>query len=805
MKNFLITFRTMVLGCLFLIAGCTGGGDSPAGKVDNTPPQLNFSLIPISGTVSGEVSLSWTIEDDNPLAVEILLSKDSGSTFTVLATIFHTTDKNGSYIWNTDLPATPDGDGYQLKLVAKDIPNNQTEIVSPIFSISNFVGGSPITPSIEVTAPTGISTLHGTANITWTSNIVNQGTVDILLSSDNGKSFPTTIASGIGNTGLYTWDSSAYTGKLFQFRLTLTKNGVSSPRSDSNPDIQIDNASPVAVDPVLHFSNPTSDGITISWAAAEDSISAQNNLQYRLYYSDANNISTPALINIYGTDVIGNVLTETSYTVTGITNAVSKYWNVVAVDEVDLRASYTATQPTGIPVLSFGNNGTVIFDHPETGRYDYGEALVIDNNGKLVVVGQSSLSLDTDLMIWRYDKLGNLDLTFGDANSSGSGKIGSLTVKNPINGGGDYVGKAVVIDASGKIVVAGYGKITATSGYDIVVWRFLSDGSPDPIFNTTGMVHYDHPGSDKGWSVAIDSQGRIIVSGELYVSSGDVDMVLLRYDTFGVLDTTFGSNGNGIVTHDSAAGGNSWDSGESVAIDSKNNIVVAGYSTTPSGAPSYSNSDLAVWRFTSNGVPDPSFGNNANDVGVVTHQNAAGMDSNDTGLRMVIDNNDNIVVVGDSVSTFIAPDSNIPGDSYTFDYDMVIWRFTSSGQLDNAFNGRGFVVAGLNEPLVKGFDTYDRGWSVGIDNNNKIVVAGQTDTVSGGRATAIWRYLDNGDADSGFGDNGFLFLEDPTNSGTNHANSGIALSIDKTDNSYFIAGSIYTGVFNYDMMLLHYQ
>jgi uncharacterized delta-60 repeat protein len=82
--------------------------------------------------------------------------------------------------------------------------------------------------------------------------------------------------------------------------------------------------------------------------------------------------------------------------------------------------------------------------------------------------------------------------------------------------------------------------------------------------------------SDSGNSIYVDNTGRIYVTGFSTNSYGDSDMVIWRYNRDGSLDSSFGNNG--IVVHHSAAGGNGSDAGYSMYVDSTGKIYVTGYS-----------------------------------------------------------------------------------------------------------------------------------------------------------------------------------------------------------------------------------
>jgi len=128
---------------------------------------------------------------------------------------------------------------------------------------------------------------------------------------------------------------------------------------------------------------------------------------------------------------------------------------------------------------------------------------------------------------------------------------------------------------------------------DMVVWRLTSSGSLDTSFNGSGIVINNgaagSDGNDDGTGLAIDSRGRIIVSGSSTNSAGNRDMVVWRLNPDGTMDISFAADG--IAVHSNAAGGNADDSGNAVSIDSRDRILVSGSSMN-----SAVNSDMVLWR-----------------------------------------------------------------------------------------------------------------------------------------------------------------------------------------------------------------
>jgi uncharacterized delta-60 repeat protein len=98
-------------------------------------------------------------------------------------------------------------------------------------------------------------------------------------------------------------------------------------------------------------------------------------------------------------------------------------------------------------------------------------------------------------------------------------------------GSADYAA-AVVVQPDGRIVVAG------GSGSDLAVARYDGGGRLDPGFAGDGIAVTDVGAHDAAGAVALQPDGKIVAVG----SSGG-RLVLVRYTSEGVLDTSFGSDG----------------------------------------------------------------------------------------------------------------------------------------------------------------------------------------------------------------------------------------------------------------------
>ncbi len=184
---------------------------------------------------------------------------------------------------------------------------------------------------------------------------------------------------------------------------------------------------------------------------------------------------------------------------------------------------------------------------------------------------------------------GRLDRSF-----SANGKV-FVNIGSP----GDYA-NAVALQRDGDIVVAGTAN-TGVSNENFGLVRFRPDGTKDTAFGRNGKVQTDlGGGQDEAFDVALQADGRIIVVGW----NAD-DMVVVRYQSDGRLDRTFGSRG--VVTIDIGR----YDTANAVVVDAEGRIVVAGETSDGSvGRP-------VLARLLPDGSPDPTFGSGGLMIGGV--------------------------------------------------------------------------------------------------------------------------------------------------------------------------------------------
>jgi hypothetical protein len=101
-------------------------------------------------------------------------------------------------------------------------------------------------PTVTVTFPNGGESLSGTVAITWDATD-NKGfglSFDILLSSDSGLSFPTTLVTGLGDIRTWSWDTTPYPDDINYRIKIIVFDTVDYSNDISDNDFAIDNVGP---------------------------------------------------------------------------------------------------------------------------------------------------------------------------------------------------------------------------------------------------------------------------------------------------------------------------------------------------------------------------------------------------------------------------------------------------------------------------------------------------------------------------------------------------------------------------------
>jgi uncharacterized delta-60 repeat protein len=310
---------------------------------------------------------------------------------------------------------------------------------------------------------------------------------------------------------------------------------------------------------------------------------------------------------------------------------------------------------------------------------------------------------------------------------------GGIVLTNP----GDFGWSTqIVIQPDGKIVAAG--KDGGSSDSKFAVLRYNTDGSLDTTFGAagTGIVIMDFVDKSEARGITLQPDGKIVAVG--YEGA---DYAVIRLNADGTLDSTFGTGG--IVTTDIEG----QDSARSAIVRSDGTILVSGWSTSQTNG-----QDFSIVRYTANGSLDTRFGAGTGKV-------FTDFGGDDQSRAMVLQKDSKIVVGGYSkIGT---------GESATFQFALI--RYFQAGRVDTSYgpNGDGEVLTDLNSGLPANVIR-----AMVIQPDGKVVVGGYVSTGGGLPRTtrsldpdieappglpgelAIARYNVNGTLDATFGATG---------------------------------------------------
>jgi uncharacterized delta-60 repeat protein len=217
--------------------------------------------------------------------------------------------------------------------------------------------------------------------------------------------------------------------------------------------------------------------------------------------------------------------------------------------------------PDGTPDSTFGSGG-IVFD--DLGADDNAVDMTLDSGGNIVVSGATGAGgppyLLYDTVLARYRPDGTLDATFGSGGH----------VVEDLGGGLRDEASAVAIQGDGTIVIAGRVFFDNANATGFLVARFLDDGTLDTAFGSSGSVTTTFNESSGGGELALQADGKLVVSG-YQGAAGHPNIAVLRYLASGTLDPAFGDGGK--VTIEQLTG-YSFPSG--LALQADGRIVIAG-------------------------------------------------------------------------------------------------------------------------------------------------------------------------------------------------------------------------------------
>lgn len=391
------------------------------------------------------------------------------------------------------------------------------------------------------------------------------------------------------------------------------------------------------------------------------------------------------------------------------------------VDDVSDHARTVAIQPdgkilvggdtngsnnTGVTILNrlnpdgsldpgFGNGGKIIGPQITLG------GVVILPDGKILTAGaiRASQIPVVNFVLTRYNSDGTLDTTFG---------VDGYAMIGPQSQSIVYTfGNALVIQPDGKIVAVGVATINP-GGDRFLIARFNADGSRDESFGSAGVVFTRFTnGETQALAVALDADGKIVVSGYNVADQVTRNFALARYNTNGSLDMDFGLEGQ--VTTNFAF--RNFAQANAVVIQPDGKIIAAGGFTRQA-------TGFLLARYKSDGRLDQAYGSGGKvDTGFA--DGATGY-----GHAAILQNDGKLLVAGTHAFS---------GMNSTF----LLARYNTDGSYDQSFGDGGVVIS----PQDAGFD---QGFALAFYPGGKLIAAGAVDEPGGSYLDfAIARYIVN--------------------------------------------------------------
>lgn len=342
-----------------------------------------------------------------------------------------------------------------------------------------------------------------------------------------------------------------------------------------------------------------------------------------------------------------------------------------------------------VPILLYGDYTIEWIDTLDNGANDWGNGVAIDNNGNIIVTGESWTGASYDYYTVKYNSSGN------------------ILWRDAIDNGPYDLACDVATDRHGGFVVSGYCRM-AGDNYNIYTVKYDSSGTIQWA-NTIDNAFFDFAGG-----VATDDDGNVVVTGSFYKRT-DLDGHIAKYDSSGTFLW-----GDTIDIDDDYFNG--------VATDAAGNIIAVG-STGNYAGDTY---DCLTVKYA------PS--------GEILWLKQLDMGLNECLYEAATDGDGNIVVAG---FVYAGGNNNYLIVKYDSSGDTLWTKVIDNGDDDRAMavaidSGRDIIVTGVSaiggnqdyytvkyssSGSIIWADTIDNGaddWcnDVAIDANNNIIITG---------------------------------------------------------------------------------
>lgn len=271
----------------------------------------------------------------------------------------------------------------------------------------------------------------------------------------------------------------------------------------------------------------------------------------------------------------------------------------------------------GLLDYSFGESGFVKKDFGSVGIF---RAISILDNGKIIVAGDAYIESIEQFVIMSFNMDGSFDSTFAEAG------IFHTSIES-----GKNACRAMAIQPDHHIIAAGFcSDSTDYFNEKFAAIRINTTGNLDSTFGIGGKISIPIlERSAECNAISLQPDGKILLAGDVFISTGDFDLALIRLNRDGNIDDTFGENGlvlKNILENESC---------QSVLVQQDGGILLTGYTSNKQNDPR-----IAIVRFNINGNLDELFGNNGISI------NSSGVDDWNYAQNAKIQSDGKIVIGG---------------------------------------------------------------------------------------------------------------------------------------------------------------